>query len=121
MLVAVGGRPTEDLGLEALGIATQKGFITVGDYYQTNVPGVYAIGDVIPEPMLAHVASKQGEIAVEHMAGRAGQRKRVDPMAPFILSLTLGAKAKSSLHSIFRLRQAFQDSKKRLWLVSIFS
>jgi dihydrolipoamide dehydrogenase len=62
---------TEGIGLETLGIKTEKGFIPVGDFYQTSVAGVYAVGDVIASPMLAHVASKEGEIAVEHMAGHA--------------------------------------------------
>jgi dihydrolipoamide dehydrogenase len=71
VLVVVGRAPnTEGIGLEAIGLKTERGFIPVGDYGQTAVPGVYAIGDVVATPMLAHVASKEGEIAVEHMAGR---------------------------------------------------
>ena len=70
LLVAVGRAPnTEGLALDRVGVATDRGFIRVGDYYQTAVGGVYAIGDVIATPLLAHVASKEGEIAVEHMAG----------------------------------------------------
>lgn len=70
ILVAVGRAPnTENLGIENVGIQSEKGFIQVDDYYQTSVPGIYAIGDVINSPQLAHVASKEGEIAVEHMAG----------------------------------------------------
>jgi dihydrolipoamide dehydrogenase len=65
--------------LESLNIKTEKGFIQVGDYYETNVPGIYAIGDVINTAQLAHVASKEGEIAVEHMAG-LNPPKRLDPM-----------------------------------------
>jgi dihydrolipoamide dehydrogenase len=80
ILVAVGRAPnSENLGLENLGIRTEKGFIKIGDYYQTDIPGIYAIGDVIASPLLAHVASKEGEIAVEHMAGHAGHEKLVDP------------------------------------------
>ncbi|MFA7566649.1 MAG: dihydrolipoyl dehydrogenase [Alkalispirochaeta sp.] len=79
ILVAVGRSPnTEDLGLETIGVTTEKGFVTIGDYYQTSVPGVYAIGDVVESPLLAHVASKEGEIAVEHMAGRNPEPK-IDP------------------------------------------
>jgi dihydrolipoamide dehydrogenase len=71
VLVVVGRAPnTEGIGLEAIGLKTERGFIPVGDYGQTAVAGVYAIGDVVATPMLAHVASKEGEIAVEHMAGR---------------------------------------------------
>ncbi|MCD6234326.1 MAG: dihydrolipoyl dehydrogenase [Candidatus Marinimicrobia bacterium] len=79
ILVAVGRTPnSENLGLEKLGIKTYKGFIETGDYYETSVPGIYAIGDVINTPFLAHVASKEGEIAVEHMAGKEDE-KRIDP------------------------------------------
>jgi len=71
LLVVVGRAPnTEGIGLENVGIKTEKGFITVGDYYQASVPSIYAIGDVVATPQLAHVASKEGEIAVEHMAGK---------------------------------------------------
>ncbi len=70
VLVGVGRAPnTEDLGLEKVGVKVDRGYVTVGDWYQTSVPGIYAIGDVVPTPLLAHVASKEGEIAVEHMAG----------------------------------------------------
>jgi len=80
ILLVVGRAPnTEGIGLESLGLKTERGFIPVGDYYQTSVPGVYAIGDVVPTPMLAHVASKEGEIAAEHMAGKAS-RPRLDPL-----------------------------------------
>lgn len=76
-LVVVGRVPnTQEIGLEAVGIKPdQKGFIPVGDYYQTNIPGIYAIGDVVDSPLLAHVASKEGEIAVEHMAGHKPEPK----------------------------------------------
>ncbi|MCG6536701.1 MAG: dihydrolipoyl dehydrogenase, partial [Syntrophales bacterium LBB04] len=60
---------TDAVGLENIGIRTDRRYIPVGDYGQTVVPGVYAIGDVVNTPLLAHVASKEGEIAVEHMAG----------------------------------------------------
>lgn len=81
VLVAVGRAPNSSgLGLEGMGIETDQGFIRVGDYYETTVPGIYAIGDVINTPLLAHVASKEGEIAVERMAG-LNPPKRIDPMA----------------------------------------
>lgn len=71
MLLAVGRRPlSEKIGLEGLGVATELGYITVDPYMRTNVPGVYAIGDVVPTPWLAHVASAEGIVAVEHMAGK---------------------------------------------------
>lgn len=59
----------ENLGLEDVGIATDKGRILVNDYYQTNIPGYYAIGDCVPGPALAHVASAEGIICVEKIAG----------------------------------------------------
>jgi dihydrolipoamide dehydrogenase len=79
MLVVVGRVPnSERLGLEQLGIKTERGAIQTGDYYQTPVKGIFAIGDVIDTPMLAHVASKEAEIAVEYMAGTQ-PHKRLDP------------------------------------------
>lgn len=82
ILVSVGRVPnTENLGLDEAGITLdQGGFITTGDYYQTNVDGIYAIGDVIRTPLLAHVASAEGEIAVEHIAGNH-PKKVLDPLA----------------------------------------
>tara|TARA_R110002072_G_scaffold271987_1_gene432076 strand:- start:65005 stop:66396 length:1392 start_codon:yes stop_codon:yes gene_type:complete len=59
----------ENIGLEDLGIITDRGRILVNDYYQTNLPGYYAIGDVIPTAALAHVASAEGIICVEKIAG----------------------------------------------------
>jgi dihydrolipoamide dehydrogenase len=78
LLVSVGRVPnTGGIGLEQLGIETEKGFIPAGDYYQTSVPSVYAIGDIVPTPQLAHVATREAEIAVEHMAGKA-EESRID-------------------------------------------
>ena len=59
----------EGIGLEGLGIKTKKGKVVVDDYYQTNVPGVYAIGDIVDGPALAHVASAEGIICVEKIKG----------------------------------------------------
>ena len=80
-LVVFGRRPnTEDLGLETVGVkADERGLIPVGDYCQTTARGVFAIGDVTSTPLLAHVASREGEIAVEYIAGHAPAMKRVDP------------------------------------------
>ena len=70
MLSAVGIKTNiEGIGLENLGIKTDKDKIVVDDYYQTSVPGVYAIGDVVHGPALAHVASAEGIICVEKIAG----------------------------------------------------
>ena len=71
VLMAVGRKPlSEGIGLEALSIATEKGFIRTDGFMRTNVPGVYAIGDVVPTQALAHLASAEGVVAVEHMAGK---------------------------------------------------
>jgi len=70
VLSAAGVSPnTENIGLETLGVKTDKGMILVDEYYQTNVPGIYAIGDVVPGPALAHVASAEGILCVEKIAG----------------------------------------------------
>jgi dihydrolipoamide dehydrogenase len=74
LLVAVGRRPyTQGLGAEEAGVALdERGRIRVGEHYATDVPGIFAIGDVIPGPMLAHKAEDEGIAAVERMAGLAG-------------------------------------------------
>jgi dihydrolipoamide dehydrogenase len=59
----------ENIGLEEVGIVTDKGKITVDEFYRTNIPGYYAIGDVIPGPALAHVASAEGITCVEKIKG----------------------------------------------------
>ena len=59
----------EGIGLEDVGVATDKGKVIVDDYYKTNIPGVYAIGDIVHGPALAHVASAEGIICVEKIAG----------------------------------------------------
>jgi dihydrolipoamide dehydrogenase len=59
----------ENIGLEDVGIIVDKGRILVDDFYQTNMPGYYAIGDVVPGPALAHVASAEGIVCVEKIAG----------------------------------------------------
>lgn len=63
----------EGIGLEEAGVKTDKGKVLVDDYYQTNVAGVYAIGDIVKGPALAHVASAEGIICVEKMAGHHPQ------------------------------------------------
>ncbi len=70
VLSAAGVAPnTENIGLEMLGIKTDRGLIQVDEFYQTNVPGIYAIGDVVPGPALAHVATAEGILCVEKIAG----------------------------------------------------
>ena len=74
VLVATGRRPfTKDIGLEALGIPTDKmGRIEVNSHFQTNVPSIFAIGDCIDGPMLAHKAEEEGIACIENIAGFAG-------------------------------------------------
>lgn len=70
LLSAVGIKSNiENIGLEEVGIATDKDKILVNPYYQTNIPGYYAIGDVVPGQALAHVASAEGILCVEKIAG----------------------------------------------------
>ena len=59
----------ENIGLEKSGVKTDKGKVIVDDYYQTSVPGIFAIGDIVHGPALAHVASAEGIICVEKIAG----------------------------------------------------
>ena len=59
----------EDIGLEDVGIAVDKDKVLVDSYYQTNIPGYYAIGDIVPGPALAHVASAEGILCVEKISG----------------------------------------------------
>lgn len=61
----------ENIGLEDVGVATDKGKILVNEYYETNIPGVFAIGDCVPGQALAHVASAEGIICVEKIAGHS--------------------------------------------------
>lgn len=74
ILVAVGRQPfSQGLGLEALGIKKDaRGFVQVNAHYQTNVQNIFAIGDLIPGPMLAHKAEEEGVAVAERLAGHAG-------------------------------------------------
>jgi dihydrolipoamide dehydrogenase len=78
-LVAIGRIPNiEALGIEGLGVKVGRGsFIEVGDRFETSIPGIYAIGDVIGGPLLAHKAMAEAIVAVEAMAGQNG--RRIDP------------------------------------------
>ncbi len=75
VLVAVGRKPlTRGLGIEEIGIRLDsRGFVVVDEKYRASVPGIFAIGDLIPGPMLAHKASAEGIAAVEGMAGLASE------------------------------------------------
>jgi dihydrolipoamide dehydrogenase len=73
VLMAVGrGARSRGLGLEAAGVALERGFVKVTPHMETSVPGVYAIGDVAGPPLLAHKASAEGVVAAETIAGRGG-------------------------------------------------
>lgn len=63
----------ENIGLEEVGVKTEKGKVVVDDFYKTNIPGVYAIGDIVKGQALAHVASAEGIICVEKIAGQNPQ------------------------------------------------
>jgi dihydrolipoamide dehydrogenase len=78
VLLAVGmtGR-IDDFGLDTIGVKTDRGFIQTNEVYQTNIPHIYAIGDVIGAPLLAHAASHEGVVAAEHING-----KKVHPIDP---------------------------------------
>ena len=72
VLLSIGRKPvTENVGLDAVGVAVDKrGYIPVNEFLQTSVPNVYAIGDIVSTPLLAHVASAEGILAVDHIAGK---------------------------------------------------
>lgn len=83
LLVAVGRKPvTEGLGFEAQGVTMERGYVQVNEWMQTRAHHIYAIGDVVPTPWLAHVASAEGILAVEHMAGHPGARPVIYDLVP---------------------------------------
>jgi dihydrolipoamide dehydrogenase len=74
VMVSVGRRPnSEGLGLEAVGVKIERGFVPTDRRMRTNVPGVYAIGDLAGQPMLAHKASREAEVVAEVIAGRKSE------------------------------------------------
>ncbi len=73
VLLATGRRPyTEGLGLETVGVETEKGMVKTDDHWRTNVPGIWALGDVIAGPMLAHKAEDEGMAVANEIAGQHG-------------------------------------------------
>ena len=71
LVVAVGRKPvSEGLGFEAAGLALERGYVTVDPYMRTSVPGIWAIGDLVPTPAFAHTASAEGILVAEQVAGR---------------------------------------------------
>jgi dihydrolipoamide dehydrogenase len=78
-LIAAGRRPvTEGIGLDSVGVATQRGFIPVDEHMETNIRGIFAIGDVVQTPQLAHVASHEGMLVMRHLAGQATEPLHYD-------------------------------------------
>lgn len=70
ILIAVGRRPMSgEIGLEKLHVAMSREYVTVDKNMQTNIPGIFAIGDIVPTPAMAHVASHEGMLAMRHIAG----------------------------------------------------
>jgi dihydrolipoamide dehydrogenase len=126
VLVAVGVRPnSEGLGLEAVGVhVDQHGFVPVDATMRTNVPGIYAIGDVTGKLLLAHVASAQGIVAAEHIAGHRTQpiedyafMPRCTYSHPQVASLGLSeAQARERGHDVNVGKFPFQASGKALAL-----
>ncbi len=99
LLIAVGRQAiTADIGLDKAGVKVDRGFVTVDDHYRTNVPHIYAIGDVIGGYLLAHVAAHEGMIAVETIAGQnpelldSTRVPRVTYSRPEVASVGLTAK-----------------------------
>ncbi len=79
VLVALGIVPnSENLGLEALGVTLERGFVPVDDTYRTNVPGLFAVGDLTPRGGLAHTATRQAELCVEQLAGHHPPKLRAE-------------------------------------------
>lgn len=108
MLMATGRGPnTANVGLDKLGVAMERGFVKVSPYMETSVKGVYAIGDVTASPLLAHVASQEGIVAVEKIAGKHavpikyGQVPGCTYCDPQVASVGLTeAKAKEAGHNV---------------------
>ena len=80
ILVAVGRKPRgENLGLEDIGVKVERGFVPTNNHMQTNVPHIYAIGDVARPPLLAHKAMKEGLVAAEHASGQPSAYDTIVP------------------------------------------
>jgi dihydrolipoamide dehydrogenase len=123
-LVAIGVAPnSEGIGLEAVGVQTERGFIKIDDSMRTNVPGVYAIGDVTGKLALAHVASAQGVVAVETIAGHDTETLNYAKMPrcvychPEVASVGLGeAEAREKGHKVKIGQFPFRANGKALGL-----
>ncbi len=121
-LMAIGfAGNTENVGLEDAGVAVEKTFIKYDQYYRTNVPGIYAVGDVIGAPLLAHVASAEGICCVEAIAGHNPHPVRYDAIPgctycqPQVASVGLTeAKAKEQGHDVAVGRFPFRPLGKSI-------
>lgn len=109
VLSSIGRAPvTGDVGLDTVGIATDKrGYLDVNEFMQTSTPNIYAIGDIVKTPWLAHVASAEGVLAVDHIAGKPAHPLDYDHMpnctycSPEVASVGLTEKkAKERGHSV---------------------
>lgn len=97
ILIAVGRRPvSENLGLEGTAVRLERGYLQVNEFLQTDEPNIYAIGDVIPTPWLAHVASHEGIVAVDHMAGKHAHPIDYERGVPGVTSATPRSAASDS-------------------------
>jgi dihydrolipoamide dehydrogenase len=120
LLVAVGRKPrTEGIGLDRVGIKTEKGFIPVNGFMETSAGNIYAVGDVVPSPQLAHVGSAEGILAIEKIAGHAVKPINYDHMpsctycSPEVASVGLSeAKAKDRGFEVKVGRFPFSASSK---------
>jgi dihydrolipoamide dehydrogenase len=124
VLLAVGFRPNiEDLGLETLGVKTEKGRVSIDERMATNIPGVWAVGDVTGKLMLAHVGSAMGIACAENIAGRGGAVLDYDFMPRAIFSRPQAAafglteaQAKERGYTLKIVRFPFQANGKALGL-----
>ena len=122
VLVAISVRPnSENLGLETIGVELNRGALVVNDKMQTNVPGIYAIGDVTMKLPLAHVASHQGVIAAETIAGKETHALNLNNVprctysSPQVASLGLTeAQAKEQGHEVSIGKFNFRANGKAL-------
>jgi dihydrolipoamide dehydrogenase len=116
VLVAVGRAPIiDDIGLEAAGVAVERGFIVTNETLQTSVPGIYAIGDVTKPPQWAHKASHEGIAAIEVIAGKQNVHLDYGNM-PGVSVERQRAGARNRRHRRFyqsRSRQALQRTDRR--------
>ena len=120
VLVAVGRRPyTDGLGLDEVGVNNDRGQVTVDEHLRTNVPGVWAVGDCVPGPMLAHKASEDAIVAVENILGQKRSPTHVVPSCiytfPECASVGLSAEqAREAGHPISVGRFPFAASGKAM-------